>query len=145
MGWLVSLVTGGVGSAVSGILAPVFGYMTTARNDDLSGFQAGSVADKDVAIATINAQVEIAQAKASANLWWGARLLFLAGAFGPVAHFTAVFLDSVPLFGHPVGSWGVPRVPAPYDYDEGQIVLSFFILAPAAPVLSAAAAWLHRR
>ena len=145
MNFLTKLLGTGIGSVVSGILAPIFGYMTTARNDDLSGFQSGVGADKDVAIATINAQVEMVQAKASANMWWGARLLFLAGAFGPVVHFTAVFLDSVPLFGHAVGSWAIPRLPGPYDGYEGQIVLSFFILAPTAPVLSAAAAWLHRR
>ncbi|MGI3900516.1 MAG: hypothetical protein ACRYGP_28395 [Janthinobacterium lividum] len=145
MNWLLSLVTGGIGSAVSGIIAPILGYATTARNDDLSGFQAGVGADTDRYKALLSAQVEIAQAKASQNMWWGARLLFLAGALGPVVHFTAVFLDSVPLFGHVVGSWSIPRLPAPYDGYEGQIVLSFFILAPAAPVLSAAASWLHRR
>lgn len=145
MGLLTSLVTGGIGSAVSGILAPVFGYFTAARNDDLSGFQTGAAADTDRYKALLAAEVEIAQLRASTNVWWGARLLFLTGAFGPVVHFTAVFLDSVPLFGHPVGSWAVPRLPAPYDTYEGQVVLSFFILAPAAPVLSAAASWLHRR
>ena len=144
MGWLLSLVTGGLGSAVSGILAPVLGYLTAARNDDLSGFQSGAAADTDRFKALLAAQVQVDQLRASTNVWWGARLLFLVGAFGPVVHFTAVFLDSVPLFGHPVGSWAIPRLPAPYDTDEGQVVLSFFILAPTAPVLSAAASWLHR-
>ena len=141
MNWLASLVTGGIGSAISGILAPILGYFTTARNDDLAGFQAGASADTDRYKAYLAAAVEMAQIKASQNVWWGARLLFLAGAFGPVTHFTAVFLDSVPLLGHGIGSWAVPKLPAPYDDYEGKVVLSFFLMAPAAPVLSAAASW----
>ena len=144
MGWLASLVAGGIGSAVSSVLAPVLGYFTAARQDDLSGFQTGAAADTDRFKALLAAQVQVDQLRASTNVWWGARLLFLVGAFGPVVHFTAVFLDSVPLFGHPVGSWAVPRLPAPYDTDEGQVVLSFFILAPVSQLSSAAAAWLHR-
>jgi hypothetical protein len=145
MGWFTKLITGGIGSAISGILAPIFGYMTTARNDDLSGFQSGVGSDTDRYKSYLSATVQMAQIRASQNMWLGARILFLIGAAGPVLHSTGVYLDSLPWFGHVVGSWGIPRVPAPYDDREGQIVLSFFILAPAAPVLSAAAAWLHRR
>ena len=145
MNWLISLITGGLGSLVSGVLAPVLGYFTTARNDDLAGFQAGATADTGRYTAYLNATVEMAQIRASQNQWWGARLIMLLVAGSSAAHFSAVMLDSVPLLGHIVGSWSVPKLPAPYDGYEADILLSFFVLTPAAPVLSAVTAWFHRK
>ena len=140
-----SIISGLLGGIGSGILAPILGYFTTARNDDLAGFQSGVTADKDVAIATINARIQIAQLQASTNLWWGARLIILFVAGCCAAHFGAVMLDTTPLFGHIVGSWSVPKLPAPYDQYESEILLSFFVLTPTAPLLNAAASWLHRK
>jgi hypothetical protein len=53
-----------------------------------------------------------------------------------------VFLDTlVP----PFGSWGIPALPPPYDGYERDIVLSFFIVMPAMPVVGALATWLGRK
>ena len=145
MGLLTSLVSSGIGSAISGVLAPVLGYFTTKNNNDLGGFQAGVAADTQVQIASIGANVQMAQIRASQNMWWGARLIVLATAGSVAAHFSAVVLDSTPLFHHVVGSWAVAKLPAPYDAYEADILLSFFVLTPAAPFLSAAATWLHRK
>ena len=45
----------------------------------------------------------------------------------------------------PFGSWGVPRLPAPYDGYERDIVMSFFLVMPAMPLVSATATWLRGR
>lgn len=142
MSWLVSLITGPL---INSILAPVLGYFTAKQNADLQAFTTGAAVDKDIQIAAINSQVEIAQLQASVNTWWGARLIILIVAGACAYHFSAVMLDSVPWWGHVVGSWRVPRLPEPYDGYEGKILLSFFIITPAAPVFSAIAAWFHRK
>ena len=139
---IIASIFSGLGS---GLLAPIFGYFTTARNDDLSGFQAGATADTTRYTALLNADVEMAQIRQAQNQWWGARLIMLLVAGSCALHFSAVMLDSVPLFWHVVGSWSVPKLPAPYDSYESEILLSFFILTPAAPVLSAVTSWLHRQ
>ena len=142
---MLSFLTGGLSSLVSGILAPILGYFTAARNDDLAGFQSGAIADTTRYTAYLNATVQMAQIRASQNQWWGARLIMLMVAGTAALHFSGVMLDSVPLFGHVVGTWHVPKLPAPYDGYEADILLSFFILTPAAPVLSAVTAWFHRK
>ena len=141
-GSIISSVISGLGS---GFLAPILGYFTTARNDDLAGFQAGATADSARYTAYLSATVQMAQIRASQNMWWGARLIILMIAGSVAAHFSSIMLDSTPWFHHVVGSWAVPKPPAPYDDYEGKIVLSFFLLAPAAPVLSAVTAWFHRK
>jgi hypothetical protein len=39
-------------------------------------------------------------------------------------HVAAVVFDSIPLFGHVVGSWAVAALPKPYDTMQEQIVLT---------------------
>lgn len=137
-------ISGLIGGLGKGVLAPVLGYFTVARNDDLSGFQAGASADTDRYKALLAAQVQMAQIRASQNTWFGARLIFLCiGAF-VTYHFGAVVFDSVPTHGHVVGSWGIAKLPAPMDDWEGTIVLSFFAATLAGPMTSAVTSWLHR-
>ena len=145
MGLLASLVSSGIGSAVSGVIAPVLGYFTTARNDDLSGFQAGAQADTERFKALLAAQVQMAQIRAAQNTWVGARLIFLALGGLTAYHYGAVILDSVPTRGHVVGSWAIAALPAPMDGWEGTIVLSFFAATLAGPMTSAVTTWLHRK
>lgn len=74
--------------------------------------------------------------------WWGAKLIMLIVGLPMAAHMGAVALDTlIP----PFGSWGIPRLPAPYDAYERDIVLSFFLIAPAMTVVNSFAAWLGRK
>jgi hypothetical protein len=139
---IISSVISGLGS---GFLAPILGYFTTARNDDLAGFQSGALTDTTRYTAYLNATVQMAQIQASMNVWWGARLIILVLAGSVAIHFSAIMLDSTPFLWHQVGSWAIPKPPAPYDDYEGKIVLSFFIMAPIAPIASAVTAWFHRK
>lgn len=149
MNWLISLITGGAASAVADLVtkvaAPFLGYFTVKQNVDVDGFKTGTAADVDLGKAWLEAQVQIAQIRATQNMWWGARIIILLLAGLVCFHFGYVCLDSTPVFGHAVGSWKVSALPAPLDQWEGDIILSFFVLTPAAPVFSAAAQWLHRK
>ena len=139
------LLSGGVTSVLNSILAPVLGYFTTARNDDLAGFEEGAKQDAATYQAYLAATIQMAQIKASQNTWFGARLIILLTAGSASLHFTAIMLDSLPIFGHAVGSWSVPKLPPPYDGYEWTLLQSFFLTTPIAPALSAVATWLHRK
>jgi hypothetical protein len=81
--------------------------------------------------ATLAAHGEANKEKRWANAWWGAKLIILAAGLPASFHMGAVFLDStIP----PFGSWGIPKLPPPYDGYERDIVLSFFIVLPAMPI-----------
>ena len=136
---MLALVGSLVSSLASGILAPILGYFTSKDTITLQGFQAAASADTDAYKAYLAAQVQVDTLRASQNMWWGARLLYLVGGGAAVTHFAAVMLDSTFRFG-----WGVPKCPAPYDTYEWAIVQTFFLLTPAAPLLSAVTAWFHR-
>jgi hypothetical protein len=114
-------------------------------NIDLEGFKTGAGFDTEAYKAWLAAIVEINNAKLAANAWWGAKLIILAAGLPCAVHLAAVILDSMPFYGHAVGQWNVARPPAPYDQYQRDIVLSFFIIAPAMPLISAASQWLGRK
>ncbi len=144
MGFLASIFTSITSGALSGILQPILGYFTAKQDTTLEGLKAAAGADTALGTAFLNAQVEMAQLKASQNMWFGARLIFLALGALVTIHFGAVVFDSIS-WNHVVGSWGIAALPKPLDSWEGSIILSFFIVAPAAPVFSAVTSWLHKR
>lgn len=61
------------------------------------------------------------------------RVLFALLMFAVPAgiHWWAVMLDSMPLFGHVVGSWGIAAPPGEWSVTYHKIIDSFFISAPA--------------
>ncbi len=119
---------------------------------ELKGFQTGSEQDTLRYKAWVEAQAEANRAKLVANGWWGAKLIILTAGWPASIHFAAVMLDSlpfwVPLFmdrAHEIGSWKIPKLPAPYDGYQWMIVQSFFIVTPIMPLASAAGQWLARK
>lgn len=134
---LIGSLLGGIGSS---ILAPVLGFITSKNTIELDGFKTAAGLDTEAYKAALAAQTEMAQLRAAQNSWWGARLIILVAGGSASLHFAAVMLDSTFRFG-----WGVPRVPAPYDGYEWAIVQSFFLLAPAMPLVSAVSTWLGRK
>jgi hypothetical protein len=130
------------GDLFSRIVEAVAGYLRLKANDDLARYQASVAADTQIALARVNAEIEArklqAQIVAADRGWrvtaWIRPLL----VYPCVLHFAAIVLDStIP----PFGSWGIAKLPAPYDLYEQAIILSFFIARPfekAARVFSAA-------
>lgn len=96
--------------------------------------------------AWLQATVQNNGLKVAANGWWGAKLIILMAGLPMAAHMAAVALDTlIP----PYGSWGIPKLPPPYDAYERDIVLSFFIILPIQPVAGAIAtgimAWVSKQ
>ena len=134
---------------VTGVVGPVFTYLGKKQDTTLAGFQTATGADQASYQAWLNYQVQITAQKAAANNWWGPRLLYMIVGGSAAFHFAAVMLDSVPFWyvlgSHVVGSWGVPKLPTPYDTYEGWVVASLFVVSLASGPVSAATAWLHRK
>jgi hypothetical protein len=129
-----------VQSIVQGVVGPLFGYLGKRQEVQLDGFRTATGVDLDAYKAALEAQIETNRIRASANSWIGARIITMVAGVPAAMHFGAVMLDSTFQFG-----WGIPKVPTPYDQYEWAIVQSFFIVAPAMPLVSATAAWLGRR
>lgn len=89
----------------------------------------------------LQAQVEVNKLKAQSNGWWGAQLIILCAGVPASLHMGAVFLDTVI---PPYGSWGIPKLPAPYDFYEWAIVQSFFIVMPVQTFATAVSRYLNK-
>jgi hypothetical protein len=125
---------------VAGIAAPLLGYLGKRQEVQLDGFRNATGFDLDAYKAALDAQIETSRIRAAANAWIGARIITMVAGLPAAVHFGAVMLDSTFRFG-----WGVAKVPAPYDQYEWAIVQSFFVVAPAMPLVAATAAWLSRK
>jgi hypothetical protein len=125
-----------------GLAGSLLSWLDKRADRELQGFQAGAAIDRDARRDYLAAVVDNNRTKLAANGWWGARAITLVAGLPASAHMAAVFLDTlVP----PFGSWGIPALPSPYDGYERDIVLSFFIVMPAMPVVGALATWLGRK
>lgn len=125
---------------VQGIVGPLFGYLGKREDVRLDGFRNATGVDLEAYKAALDAHIETSRIRAAANAWIGARVITMVAGLPAAMHFGAVMLDSTFQFG-----WGIPKVPAPYDSYEWAVVQSFFIVAPAMPLVSATAAWLGRK
>lgn len=156
----------GIWSVVTGILnlgKSILGYQEKKLDTNLEGFKTAAGIDAAAYQSWLNAVVAVNGQKLAANAWWGAKLIIFTAGWAASLQFAAVMLDSFPfpylwaatteawsipypyIGTHVVGSWGVPKPPAPYDSYQRDILLSFFIVMPAMPIVSAAAQWLGRR
>lgn len=140
LGWIFF-----VAKLIPGLAEKFLDWQIKRANIELDGFKTAAGFDTEAYKAWLGAVTEANSAKLAANAWWGARLIILTAGWPCAIHMAAVMLDSLPFWGHAVGQWGVPRPPAPYDQYERDIVLSFFIVAPAMPLISAASQWLGRK
>jgi hypothetical protein len=135
-GLLGSLFSGGIGA----ILSPIMGFFTSANVVKGQEFAALTGAEQAEYIAYAQAIGVMNNSKIAANAWWGAHLMIYLFGLPAALHWNAVFLDSTFRFG-----WHVPALPGGYAGAELNIALSFFILAPAMPIVTSIAGLLGRR
>lgn len=138
--WIFSALT-----SLPGLAEKFLDWQVKKANVELEGFKTAAGFDVQAYTVYMNALVETNRMKLAQNAWWGAKLIILTAGWPCAIHMAMIMIDSMPIFGHVVGSWGVPKPPAPYDDYERQIVLSFFIIMPAMPLVSAVSQWLGRK
>lgn len=132
-------------STLIGFGKSIVGYQEKKLDTNLEGFKTAVGIDAKAYDAYLQAQIAVNGQKLAANAWWGAKLIILTAGWAAAIHFAAVMLDSLPFYGHAVGAWGIPKPPPPYDGYQRDILLSFFIVMPAMPLVSAVSQWLGRR
>lgn len=114
-------------STLPGLFTGLFGYLNKKADVDLNKYTTGVQSDTTVAVAQIGAQVELAKVAASADAankgWWVTAWMKPAAFYISLSHYAAVVFDSLPWFGHKVGSWGIPALPAQYASMEEKIIL----------------------
>ncbi len=130
---------------VPGLFGKFVDWQVQRSNVELQGFTTAAGVDLDAYRAHLQAELETNRLKLAQNSWWGAKLIILMAGVPASLHFAAVMLDSLPLLGHAVGSWHIPKLPAPYDGYQWAIVQSFFLVMPAMPLVNSVSAWLARK
>lgn len=133
--WLLELL-----KSAPALITGGFGYLNKRADVDLQKFQTGVDGDVKINVEGLRTYVE-AQKLVSASRekdrdHW-ATLWMVPTAFGVfLLHATAVVFDTLPLFGHVIGSWHIPKLPTPYDAMQSAIIYSVCGIATVGPVLN---------
>jgi hypothetical protein len=115
-------------SLIPGLASGLLSWLNTKTNADLEKFKAQIGADTTINLADLQAKVEIAKLvaanrNADRDHWFTAWMVPVAfGVF--LSHAAAVVFDSMPLFGHAIGSWGVAALPGMYANMQNNIILT---------------------
>jgi hypothetical protein len=126
------------GDLFQSVVSKVADYFHKKAAAELDRHRIEVNADAQIALARINAEIEArkiqAQLLAADRGWWVTAWIRPLLVYPCVVHFAGVVLDSTPFwtpFGpHVVGAWGIEKLPAPYDFYEQTVILSFFIARP---------------
>lgn len=134
---VLSLIFGFLGGSV---ISPIMKYFTSSNMMTMEEFVALTGAQQAEYVAFVQATAATDSAKVSNNVSAISKLMILLFGLPAALHWSAVFLDSTFRFG-----WHIPALPGGYAGAEAQIALSFFILAPAMPIVTSIAALLGRK
>ena len=132
-----------ISSVINGVLSPLFGYLNKKQDVGLQEYQTMTSAQRDEYLAYVTALNETNKWKTANNQWWGAHLMIYLFGLPAAAHWGAVFIVST--FPTTFSGWVPLALPSQFAGAEQTIALSFFILAPTMPVVTAAANLLNRR
>lgn len=111
-----------------GLLQTVLAHFQKQAETQLAKYQTGVQADTQVIVAQVQADIEARKLAAASraadrgSLWtaW-----MLPSAFGLcMIYFGAIVFDSLPLFGHVVGSWKIATLPGPWTNVAENIILA---------------------
>lgn len=130
-----------LGGPITAITGQVAGYFTSAKTVEGTEFAAMNAADQAQVIAYLQAQTALNAAKVTNNAHGAAYFMVWLFGLPAAAHWASVYLVNSWPFYH----WHlvIPAVPPGYADAEFRIALSFFILAPALPVLNGLASRLR--
>lgn len=119
-GWALKFVTGGA-------LSSVMDWLKTQANNAALEHKADTEAAAAILTAHVQAEIEARKAQVAVSSRHDKLVTFIGSAFA--FHVWMIVLDSAFHL-----NWNVAALPAPMDGWEGQILLSFFIVAPTATV-----------
>lgn len=136
-----------VQSVIGGVLSPLFTYLNKKQDVGLEQFKAASAQERDEYLAYTQALAQANQAKVQNNTSGVAHFMVYLFGVPAALHWGAVFVVSTFPALYKGGSYEfiVAALPPTYASAELTIALSFFILAPTLPLVSAAAAMINRK
>lgn len=117
------------GATFDKLLGGIADMLRKRADNELARFQTGVAADTQIALAQVQAQIEVRKLQTEIMQadrgWWVTSWIRPLIVYRCVLHFGAIVLDSTFGFG-----WGIAKLPPPYDGYEQAIILSFFIARP---------------
>jgi hypothetical protein len=120
LGTILNFLSGGIFKTIADTFA-------SWKNVQYLKYQTGVAADVAIGKEMIDAQVElnrIAAAQVQADKgWWVTAWMKPAAFYVSLCHYASVVFDSLPWFGHQVGSWRIPALPGEYAGMERDIIL----------------------
>lgn len=111
-----------------GLAGGLLAWLNKKTDADLEKFKAGVASDTAISVEDIRARVELtrlaaAQRAADREHWSTAWMV--PAAFGVfLTHAAAIVFDSMPLFGHAVGSWKIAALPGEYAGMQTAVILT---------------------
>lgn len=141
LGSIASALGSFLGGPLTAITGQIAGVFTNKQNTQQAEFIAMSQDDRDATLALLKAQTDLNTAKVGNNAHGAAYFFVWLFGLGPALHWSMVYIVSTPPFSW--WGWSVSKLPPTYAASEEKIALSFFVLAPALPVLSGLASRLR--
>lgn len=115
-------------SFIPGLASGFLEWLNKKTDADLEKWKTAVGGDVTLNVAELRYKVEVARMAAEMRKddrehWFTAWMV--PAAFGVfLLHVAAIVLDSIPLFGHEVGSWQISKLPAPYDSMQWNVMLT---------------------
>jgi hypothetical protein len=115
-------------SIIPGLATAVVSYLSKKSDSDLEKLKNAVGGDVTLNVAELRYKVEVAKMAAQIRSddrehWFTAWMVPTAfGVF--LLHVAAVVFDSIPLFGHEVGSWTIAKLPGIYAEMQHDIILT---------------------
>ena len=124
-------------SFLGGVAPAISGYFQTKANVENTEFASMNATDQAEAIALVHAQTELNNAKVLNNSHGAAQIMvYLFGLPIAIHWWMVIIVSCIPAQFHP---WVIPALPEAFAGSETKIALSFFLLAPALPIVSSLA------
>jgi hypothetical protein len=128
----------GLLALIPGLMSGLLNYLNKKTDADLEKFKQSIGADVSINLADLKYKSEVAalvadMRKGDREHWFTAWMV--PSAFGIfIVHVGAVVFDSIPLFGHVVGSWAVAKLPGSYAAMQENVILTVCGVAGASAV-----------
>jgi hypothetical protein len=115
-------------SVIPGLATAVVGWLSKKSDSDLEKLKNAVGGDVTLNVAELRYKVEVAKMAAQIRSddrehWFTAWMVPTAFAVF-LLHVAAVVFDSIPLFGHEVGSWAIAKLPGIYAEMQHDIILT---------------------
>jgi hypothetical protein len=118
----------GLLTLIPGFVSGLLTWLNKKADTDLEKFKTAIGGDVQLNVAELRYKVEVARMAADMRKddrehWFTAWMVPVTFAVF-LLHIAAIVFDSIPMFGHEIGSWQISRLPGIYEGMQANIVLT---------------------